>query len=123
MSKKIVPPSPELQRALGGLLKGTKYAAAAERCEQIDDSPKPDLITGLIDAPETARALDQRTSGEDQEGYRTRQVEALVLVSSKMERERAKLVKAMRAIAKPALGGKAQQYAAQAALRDIGEKL
>jgi hypothetical protein len=84
---------------------------------------RADLIAGLIDAPETARALDQRTSGEDQEGYRTLQVEALVLVSAKMERERAKLVKAMRAIAKPALGGKAQQYAAQAALRDIGEEL
>jgi hypothetical protein len=32
-----------------------------------------------------------------------------------------KLVKALRQIAKPALGGKAQQYAAQAILRELGE--
>ena len=33
-----------------------------------------------------------------------------------------RLVEALRAIAKPALGGKAQQYAAQAILRELGEE-
>jgi hypothetical protein len=38
-----------------------------------------------------------------------------------LERERAMLINALRSIAKPALGGKQQQYTAQAILREMDE--
>ena len=41
--------------------------------------------------------------------------------AAQMEYDRARLIKALREIAKPALGGKEQQYTAQAILRSLGE--
>lgn len=55
------------------------------------------------------------------EGYRTLCVADIGILCD-MAVTSLRLIETMRAIAKPAIGGKAQQYMAQDILRDLGEK-
>jgi hypothetical protein len=76
---------------------------------------------------EVARAfVAQQSGGEWGDELEEKDAQALALViaadRSRMERDHTLLLKGMREIAKPALGGKAQQFLAQAILHELGEK-